>query len=106
MSCLRNEVFLSSCFSLVLFLSLLCQISPNFVLAMSSSSRRSNKKRISYAEVDSDVDLESDQEVNNNSLNSNKDKGGVKKAAGDTYGTTEGTSESLQPCAVNAVVVY
>ena len=73
---------------------------------MSSSSRRSNKKRISYAEVDSDVDLESDQEVNNNSLISNKDKGGVKKAAGDTYGTTEGTSESLQPCAVNAVVVY
>lgn len=73
---------------------------------MTNSSRRSNKKRISYAEVDSDVDLESDQEVNNNSLISNKDKGGTKKAAGDTYGTTEGTSESLQPSTVTFFVVY
>jgi len=60
---------------------------------MSNSSRRSNKQRISYAEVDSDVDLDSDQEEGDNIPNSNKGKGRVKKAAGDTYGATEGTSE-------------
>ncbi|GAA5841003.1 hypothetical protein JCM5353_004870 [Sporobolomyces roseus] len=61
---------------------------------MSDSSRRNQKKCISYAEVDSDIDLDSDQEHNNTSSSSNKDKGGVKKAAGDTYGTTEGTARS------------
>jgi len=64
---------------------------------MSNSSRRNNKKCISYAEVDSDVDLDSDQEGDTNSSSSNKGKGGVKKAAGDTYGTTEGTGEDSSP---------
>lgn len=64
---------------------------------MSDSSRRSNKTRISYAEVDSDADLSSDSEGGNSNFSSNKGKGKVKKTLGDTYGTTEGSSEYSPP---------
>ena len=61
---------------------------------MSSTSRKARKRAINYQEVESDEDIELEDQDESGEIKSMGSLGVIKKTVGDTYGTKEATSES------------
>ncbi|GAA5831609.1 hypothetical protein JCM5353_000422 [Sporobolomyces roseus] len=61
---------------------------------MSSTSRKARKGSISYREVDSDEDIELEDQSESGGPKSMGSLGVIKKTVGDTYGSTQATKRS------------
>ena len=62
---------------------------------MSSTSRKARKGSISYREVDSEEDVELEDQSESGRIKSMGSLGVIKKTVGDTYGSKQATSESI-----------
>ena len=60
---------------------------------MSSTSRKARKRVINYQEVESDEDIDLEDQDESGEIKSMGSVGVIKRTAGDTYGTKEATSE-------------
>jgi len=63
---------------------------------MASTSRKARKRTINYQEVESDEDIELEDQDESGEIKSMGSLGVIKRTVGDTYGTKEATSESYE----------
>jgi len=72
---------------------------------MSSTSRKARKRAINYEEVESDEDIELEDQDESGEIKSMGSLGVIKRTAGDTYGTKKATSELYDPLSRVVVAV-
>jgi len=72
---------------------------------MSSTSRKARKRVINYQEVESDEDIELEDQDESGEIKSMGSLGVIKKTVGDTYGTKEATSELYESLSRAVVAV-